>query len=181
VRARRGVAVLAGAAVAVGLVLAAPGAALAGGRDGDVRIDPPLVKPNALYPVEDIMFPTATGDGAVVEGGGTVQMSADVMFEFDRAVLTPRAVEELARLVPMLRDARATRIAVAGHTDDRGADDYNLRLSQARADAVAAELAAALGPAVAVSATGRGEAEPVADNATEAGRSLNRRVQIVYS
>ncbi|WP_214407327.1 OmpA family protein [Pseudonocardia lacus] len=172
---------VAACAAAVAVAVAAPATALAGGAGTDVRIDPPLLKPNAVYPVEDIVFPTATADGAVVEGGGTVEMAADLMFDFDRAVLTQRARDELARLVPMLRAAGTTRIDVVGHTDDRGADDYNLRLSQARADAVRVELAAALGPAVAVTATGKGETEPVGDNATEAGRTLNRRVQIVYA
>ncbi|MCO1658069.1 OmpA family protein [Pseudonocardia humida] len=172
---------VAAAAIAAAVAVAAPATAPAGGPDGDVRIDPPLVKPNAVYPVEDIVFPTATADGAVVEGGGSVQMSADVMFAFDRAELTQRARDELARIVPMLQAAGSTRVEVVGHTDDRGADDYNLLLSQARADAVRAELAAALGPAVAVTATGKGETEPVSDNATEAGRSLNRRVEIVYA
>jgi outer membrane protein OmpA-like peptidoglycan-associated protein len=146
---------------------------------GDVRIDPPLVKPDAVYPVEGISFPVGTGDGAVVEGGGTIGMSADVMFDFDRATLTPRARAELARLAPMLRGA--TRVDVVGYTDDRGADDYNLRLSQARADAVRAEIAAALGPGVVVTALGKGEADPIADNATAAGRALNRRVMVSYS
>jgi OmpA-OmpF porin, OOP family len=174
---------LAAGPVVLAAALAVPGTALAAPppSGGDVRVDPPLVVPGAVYPVEGIVFPTATADGAVVTGGGTVRMSADVMFEVDRAALTPRARDELARLVEQLRGAGVRTVEVVGHTDASGADDYNLRLSQARADAVRAELAAGLGPSVAVTATGRGEAEPVADNATGEGRALNRRVQVSYS
>jgi OOP family OmpA-OmpF porin len=167
--------------VAMAAAVAVPATALAGAADRDVQVDPPLIRPGATYPVEDVMFPTATADGAVIEGGGTVRMSADLMFDFDSSVLTARAREEIARLVPMLRAAGSTRIDVVGHTDDRGADAYNLGLSQGRAAAVRDELAAAIGPPVVVTANGRGEAEPVADNTTEAGRTLNRRVQITYA
>jgi outer membrane protein OmpA-like peptidoglycan-associated protein len=171
---------VAAAVVAGSLALAVPAGAAP--RPGAVaRIDPPLVKPNAVYPVEPIVFPEASLDGAVVVSGSTIEMSADVMFDVDRAELTPRAHDELVRVVGELRAAAATKVDVVGYTDNVGTDAYNLRLSQARAASVRAELTAALGPAVPVGATGKGEAEPVADNATPAGRSLNRRVRITYS
>jgi outer membrane protein OmpA-like peptidoglycan-associated protein len=173
---------LAGLAAVVVAVVPVPAAAAAPPPGTDVRVDPPPVAPGAVYPVEPIVFPTATADGAVVvEGGGSVRMSADVMFDVDRAALTPRAGEELARLVGELRAAGVRRVEVVGHTDDRGDEADGLRLSLARAEAVCDALAAALGPGVEFAADGRGGAEPVADNATDAGRALNRRVQVTHS
>jgi OmpA-OmpF porin, OOP family len=148
---------------------------------GDVRIDPPLIRPGAVYPVEAITFPEATGDGAVVESSGSIDMSADVMFEVDRAELTPRADAEIVRIVGELRSAVLTRADVVGYTDSTGSAAHNLELSKARAESVRAALAAALGPGVPITADGRGEADPVADNATAAGRAMNRRVRITYS
>lgn len=171
--------------VVVAAVLAAsvwPAGTAAAGLppDGAVRIDPPLVKPNASYPVEPIVFPEASLDGAVVVSGSSIEMSADVMFDFNRAELTPRARTELGRVVGELRTAAATEVDVVGYTDDVGSDAYNLRLSQVRAESVRDELTAALGPAVPVTAAGKGEAEPIADNATAEGRALNRRVRIIF-
>ena len=75
----------------------------------------------------------------------------------------------------------AATIVIRGHTSGEGSDDYNLALSQRRAQAVVDDLIArGLDPAR-LSAVGVGEAEPVASNNDEAGRSLNRRVEILCS
>jgi outer membrane protein OmpA-like peptidoglycan-associated protein len=161
-------------------VLATPAAASAP-PDGPVRIDPPLVKPGAAYPVEAITFPEATDDGAVMESGNSIMMSADVMFEVDRAELTPRAWQEIGRLVGELRKSVLTRADITGYTDSTGAPGHNLQLSKDRAESVRTALAAALTPGLPITAAGKGEAEPIADNATAAGRAMNRRVMITYS
>jgi OmpA-OmpF porin, OOP family len=70
-------------------------------------------------------------------------------------------------------------MTVVGHTSSEGSDAYNQELSQRRAESVAAALAARGIDAVSLSAKGAGENQPIADNTTEAGRSLNRRVEIV--
>ena len=161
-------------------VLAVPAAAEVP-PDGPVRSDPPLVKPGATYPVEPIVFPEATGDGAVMQSGNTIMMSADVMFEVDRAELTPRAWQELGRLVGQLRITTLTRADVVGYTDSTGSAGHNLTLSKARAESVRSALAQALASGLPISATGKGEAEPIADNATVEGRAMNRRVMITYT
>lgn len=69
---------------------------------------------------------------------------------------------------------------MVGHTDSTGTPDYNAQLSLARARAVQGALQPAVGPAVSLTATGRGEREPVADNATPDGRTQNRRVTVTY-
>jgi outer membrane protein OmpA-like peptidoglycan-associated protein len=142
----------------------------------------------ATFPVEDVsgevqdlVFPEASADGAVVdEGDGGYLLASDVLFAFDRADLTARARAEITRIAGELKDRAggAGRVSVTGHTDAVGDAAYNLGLSRRRAEAVRAELARLLGPQVRVTATGRGEQEPVADNRTKAGQALNRRVEI---
>jgi OOP family OmpA-OmpF porin len=71
----------------------------------------------------------------------------------------------------------ATHVEVAGHTDSVGPDAYNQKLSQRRADAVKQVLVKDGVAANRVTSVGYGESRPVADNATEAGRAVNRRVE----
>jgi peptidoglycan-binding protein ArfA len=168
------------AVLAVAPLLAGPAAASAP-EGGTLRIDPPLVKPGATYPVEAIVFPEGSADGAIMESGNSIDMSADVMFEVDRAELTPRANDEIVRIVGELRSTVLTRADVVGYTDSTGSAGHNLTLSRARAESVRSALAAALGAGVPVTAAGKGEADPIADNATAAGRAMNRRVRITYS
>jgi len=73
------------------------------------------------------------------------------------------------------------KIAVEGHTDSVGGDEYNLKLSQNRANSVRAYLVSQSIDPAAVTATGFGKTMPVADNKTAAGRQANRRVELVVS
>ncbi|MFP5409153.1 MAG: OmpA family protein [Gammaproteobacteria bacterium] len=101
-----------------------------------------------------------------------------VNFDNDSAVLKAEAkaiLDDSARTLKRYPDIKAE---VAGHTDSRAADAYNQALSQRRAQAVMDYLISAGVPAASLSAKGYGEAEPVADNATEAGRADNRRVEL---
>lgn len=103
-----------------------------------------------------------------------------VLFDSGSAELREAAQAALDGLAGQIAAARLTTFRVVGHTDAVGADADNLALSQARAEAVRTYLGAR--PAldgVTIAAEGRGEAEPVADNETEAGRGMNRRVEII--
>lgn len=108
--------------------------------------------------------------GAVLHG---------ITFEFDSAVLRPEADEVLDALASGLTASSAARITLEGHTSSEGSTAYNQALSQRRADTVVAALVTRGLAANRLAAVGRGEASPIADNATEAGRSLNRRVAVV--
>ncbi|MET3538591.1 OmpA family protein [Chryseobacterium limigenitum] len=104
-----------------------------------------------------------------------------VTFAFDSSNLTSVAQTNLDKLAKVLVDNPDTNINVYGHTDSKGADDYNMKLSQRRADAVKAYLA---GKGIASSrmfAKGEGESMPVATNDTEEGRAKNRRVEFAIT
>jgi OOP family OmpA-OmpF porin len=100
-----------------------------------------------------------------------------VTFEFNSAQLTPNASTTLRRVAEALRGEPNLRAEIAGHTDSSGADDYNQRLSQERANSVLQFLVAQGIDRGRLVARGYGEGQPVADNGTEAGRDLNRRVE----
>jgi outer membrane protein OmpA-like peptidoglycan-associated protein len=141
------------------------------------------------FPVQDLVFASASQDGAVTDTGGRdFRLSSDVLFAFDQATLTARAKTEIARIATELKSPTAgagagaepsvRTVTVTGFTDDVGGDRYNVALSRRRAEAVRKVLAPLLGSGVAVRASGKGEAGPVAGNRTARGRSLNRRVEI---
>ena len=67
---------------------------------------------------------------------------------------------------------------MTGHTDSTASDAYNLDLSNRRAAAVVSALAPRIPPGITITAVGKGESEPIADNGTPEGRALNRRVTI---
>lgn len=110
-----------------------------------------------------------------------ITLQNEVLFDFDRAEIKPAFAPTLDRLADVLRKYDRTVVTVVGHTDSLGSEAYNQRLSERRAQAVVDALAARGVPPARMSAAGRGESEPRADNATEAGRQLNRRVEILVS
>lgn len=104
----------------------------------------------------------------------------DLLFAFDSAELTAQDRGILDEAAKRLRtEAVTTRLVVTGHTDSRGSTAYNQRLSERRAHSVAKYLISVGIPKDSiVRVGGAGESKPVADNATEAGRHQNRRVEI---
>lgn len=110
-----------------------------------------------------------------------ITFSDQVMFDTDSATLQPGFRDTLRKVAAVLRDYPQSEALIIGHTDSRGSEAYNLDLSKRRAEAVRQALIAEGVPAERLRAEGRGEAEPRADNATEAGRQLNRRVEIYVS
>ncbi|MDO4764058.1 MAG: OmpA family protein [Flavobacteriaceae bacterium] len=104
-----------------------------------------------------------------------------VNFGFDSAELTSNAKNNLDKLAQVLVDNPDTNINILGHTDSRGADAYNQRLSERRANAVVNYLYS-LGVAKnRMTAKGLGESEPIATNETDEGRAKNRRVEFAIT
>ncbi|HUK19399.1 MAG TPA: OmpA family protein [Bryobacteraceae bacterium] len=112
---------------------------------------------------------------------GLIVNISDVLFDFNKYTLKPGAREKLAKVSGILLAYPGLKIQVEGYTDSIGSDDYNMTLSQQRADAVRTYMVSQGVPPDTVTALGLGKADPVADNATAAGRQQNRRVQMVVS
>jgi outer membrane protein OmpA-like peptidoglycan-associated protein len=112
---------------------------------------------------------------------GMVMTLSDVLFDTAQATLKPGANRALDRLAQFLKDSSGTHVIIEGHTDSVGTDDYNLALSQRRAQAVADALNARGVSGDRIQTKGLGKAFPVAGNDTQAGRQQNRRVEIVFS
>lgn len=103
-----------------------------------------------------------------------------ILFDFDSAVVKPESDATLAEIVTLLTDDPTLTLFVVGHTDMTGGYDYNLELSRRRAGAVVSALAGRFGIAAnRLEAAGVGPLAPVDENATEAGRAHNRRVELV--
>lgn len=100
-----------------------------------------------------------------------------VFFDFNQATLKPESEAALNRAAAMLK-ASSAKVEVQGHTDNVGGDDYNLKLSNARAASVVQWLTQHEIAAQRLSAKGYGKAQPVADNGTDLGRAKNRRVEL---
>jgi outer membrane protein OmpA-like peptidoglycan-associated protein len=112
---------------------------------------------------------------------GLIVNMSDVLFDTAQYSLKPGAREKLAKVAGLILGHPGLTIAVEGHTDSVGGDEYNLKLSENRANSVRAYLVAQSIDPAAVTAKGFGKTMPVADNSTAAGRQVNRRVELVVS
>lgn len=103
-----------------------------------------------------------------------------IYFDTDKAVVKPESQPTLGEIAKLLAGQPQLSVFIVGHTDNQGAYDYNLDLSRRRAEAVAAELVRAFRIAPQrLRTAGVGFLAPVGTNATDAGRALNRRVELV--
>lgn len=129
-------------------------------------------------------------DGRVQEVEGTeitVSLDGDVLFELDKADLTLAAQASLTELATQLDEVATGTVAIVGHTDALGTDEYNIDLSNRRAQNVRDFLSDAVVQDFEFTVEGRGEAEPVAPNTNAdgsdnpEGRRRNRRVEVTFT
>lgn len=107
------------------------------------------------------------------------RIAVQVNFAVDQAVILPESQPQLAQMQALLGGDPTLRLSIEGHTDDTGDAERNTELSRRRAAAVVAALAATGIDAGRLRANGLGASRPIADNATDAGRARNRRVELV--
>jgi len=109
-----------------------------------------------------------------------LSLSATTLFDFDKSVLKEQGKVELHKLDEYIKSKgiRVVDINVIGHTDSMGSDEYNQALSERRAVAVKDYMVSEGIKGSIIDASGEGESNPVADNSTEEGRALNRRVDV---
>jgi outer membrane protein OmpA-like peptidoglycan-associated protein len=116
----------------------------------------------------------------------SMNLSGDVLFDYDKAALKPQAEEALKKVAVVLSQFPESMVTVEGYTDSKGGKSVNMQLSQARADAVKDWLVKNGNvPEASITAKGFGEQNPAAANKNPdgsdnpAGRALNRRVSII--
>ena len=157
-----------------------------------------------VFATTDLKFnPTADLKFAVVDMGGKTQdlqvketateirieLAADVLFDFDKATIKPEAATALHNVAEIIKDkGKGRSVRIDGHTDGKGSDAYNQKLSERRADSVRQWLGQKEGLAqVKMTTQGFGASKPVAPNVNQdgsdnpEGRQKNRRVEIVLS
>ena len=108
---------------------------------------------------------------------GTKIVLRNIFFDFDKSTLKPESTNELQRLIKLLIDIPTLKIEIGGHTDSKGSDDYNLKLSASRAKTVVEYLTKAGIALDRLKSNGYGEAQAIETNETEEGRALNRRTE----
>jgi outer membrane protein OmpA-like peptidoglycan-associated protein len=119
--------------------------------------------------------------GATVEQVGEgieVTFESGLLFDFDQSTVKPTARQNLSTLAASLDEYPGTELLIVGHTDSVGTDSYNQRLSEAPTAPAASYLVAQGVSRSRIRTAGRGESEPEAANATDAGRAQNRRVEV---
>lgn len=135
-------------------------------------------KPVAPTPAPEPVMAAAAAEPAQEPIAEVVRVELDVKFDFNKASVRKESYKDIQDLANFMQQYPSTRTVVEGHTDSVGTDQYNQRLSERRAQAVRHVLVDQYGVASnRVDAVGYGESRPIADNATEAGRQLNRRVE----
>jgi outer membrane protein OmpA-like peptidoglycan-associated protein len=109
--------------------------------------------------------------------GIKITMKSGVLFDFNSSVVNSQVNDNLVKFAETLKQYPNTEILVAGHTDNVGTEQYNMKLSEQRAKAVSNVLKANNVAGNRLTVLGYGEKNPVADNISESGREQNRRVE----
>ena len=120
-------------------------------------------------------------EGAKIERVGEgikITFDSGLLFDVDRATLKPASQTNLTNLAVILNKYEDTNVLLEGHTDASGSDEYNLELSNKRAQSVANYLASQQVNPTRFTIMGYGESQPIADNGTVEGRTQNRRVEV---
>ncbi len=155
---------------AVGIILGAAVGGVAGGLIGA------YMDKQAKDIADDL------GDDATVTRVGegiVVSFDSGLMFDFDSYALREDTRSNLKKLAESMKKYDDTNVNILGHTDSVGSSSYNQTLSERRSGAVTYFLNQQGIPATRIVSTGLGETDPVATNQTDAGRQLNRRVEVV--
>jgi len=123
---------------------------------------------------------TVPGATVVRQGEGIlVKFDSGILFDIDKTNLKAAAQTNLHNLAASLKNNPQTNITIIGHTDTTGTADHNMDLSIRRAQSVRSFLVADNVSSSRLTTMGKGSTEPIASNATAAGRTQNRRVEIV--
>ncbi|MFI5164373.1 MAG: OmpA family protein [Bacteroidia bacterium] len=141
-------------------------------------------KEGYLFHSENFDIPASAGSQEYVKDIGLNNIAVgqkivlrNIFFDFDKATLRPESTNELERLTKLLTDVPTMKIEIGGHTDSKGADEYNMKLSASRAQSVVDYLASHGIDKSRLTSKGYGKTKPMASNDTDEGRQLNRRTE----
>ena len=145
----------------------------------------PKIK-NLEYIIQDLDYPLLDlNTTSESESEITIELAADILFDFDESTLKPSAIPSLNDVIEKINDSSSTLIQIEGHTDSKGTNTYNQTLSQRRAISVRDWIVnnGNFNPQI-FTIKGYGETKPIEPNQTEdgddnpSGRQRNRRVEI---
>jgi outer membrane protein OmpA-like peptidoglycan-associated protein len=153
----------------------------------DQPVGPPKFKVlDLIYTVKDLETTVRSLEVKETDTEVRIALSADVLFDFDRANILPKAEQTLTQVAQVVRERSQGSVRIEGHTDSKGSDAYNQRLSRQRAESVMAWLRKQPGLATRpFMPEGFGATRPVASNTRPGGsddpegRQRNRRVEII--
>ncbi len=138
--------------------------------DAIKECDPAYVKEEPA-PVQETVAPVAE----------KLEFAADAFFDTDKSIVKKEGKAKLDKLASDISGLDVEVIVCVGHTDSRGSEAYNQKLSERRANAVKSYLVSKGVNGKKIVTEGKGELQPIADNATRAGRAKNRRVEITVT
>lgn len=113
-----------------------------------------------------------------VEEGIAVSFDSGILFDFDSATLRADGYDNLRKLTKIINRDKDTILMIVGHTDSRGDENYNLRLSERRAQSASTFMVTQGLTSSRINTVGKGEYEPLSENDTDAGRQKNRRIEV---
>lgn len=154
-------------------------ATAAEGCDGAIVAQPEKA-PVAVAPAAPVAAPASAAPvvAPAAPVAEKVSYSAEALFAFDKAVLTPKAKAQLDTLVTKLKSMELEVAIAVGHADSTGPEAYNQKLSVRRAEAVKAYLVSNGVEKNRIYTEGKGESQPAVDNNTKENRAKNRRVVV---
>ena len=132
-----------------------------------------------LPPAQTMVFPAVPQHEHVIVGPEKLELTEEIHFEFDKAVIQKDSYPILKELGQVLKEYPDLRIRIEGNTDSVGSDDYNQKLSDRRAKAVRDFLVGLGISGSRLQTIGKGESNPIASNDTAAGRAMNRRTEFI--
>lgn len=154
----------------LGAIIGAAVGGVVGNRIGN-RMDRQAEEIKQAIPGAEV---TRIGEGINV----TFDENSGVKFALNSDVISAEGQQTLSKMAEVFVEYKDTNILVEGHTDSSGSDDYNMKLSERRANSVARFLISKGVAASRITTKWYGEQQPKYDNATEEGRSKNRRVEL---
>lgn len=142
---------------------------------------PPGPPPGLMGSVSKFDINTASEEdiAAALQTDGRVVISGGILFEFDSAKINPNAMQLVDKLAGVMKQYPNLNVAVVGYTDNTGNFNYNIKLSERRANAIVDQLVKDGVSKNRLAGVGVGPLNPIASNDTEQGRAQNRRVELV--